>query len=530
MTPARFAAPRLRDYAVAALLLTTAADFLLFRSFERPGGLTLTQPIGLPVPLLLLTVGLGVVLCNRRSLGVSAIPTAILLTGAALALAETVGRLQVVVGLTCLAAFALAAAGRLPHGPAAARAVLRFLVTSPAAFCLDEVRRRRAAKSLRDARRMSAGRLVRWTVWIMPLILAGGFIILLGAGNPIVEHWLWLIDLSALIDLLEPARLIFWILAFVLIWPFLRPRLRHLSGRAIRPSEPAARASDEPPALPSGFSSTLFGADSILRALVLFNAVFAVQTVLDSLYLWGGKALPDGITYAEYAHRGAYTLVATALCAAAFVLLAMRPGSAAASDRWIRALVYLWTAQTVVLVLSAMRRLDLYVDVYALTHWRVAAFLWMALVMVGLVLIVARIALARSNDWLVMTNLTVAAGMIYGCAFADFDALIARFNVEHSREMTGTGAFLDIDHLSALGPSALPALDTLLEAMRSRPIPQGGWEARKMIDVQSARDILLSRHRARALRWRSWTFRSERLSRYLELSRLGGRRWTPFPW
>ena len=65
-----------------------------------------------------------------------------------------------------------------------------------------------------------------------------------------------------------------------------------------------------------------------------------VQTVLDAAYLWGGVALPDGMTYASYAHRGAYPLIVTALLAAGFVLAAMRPGSATSNDPLIRRLVY----------------------------------------------------------------------------------------------------------------------------------------------------------------------------------------------
>ena len=47
------------------------------------------------------------------------------------------------------------------------------------------------------------------------------------------------------------------------------------------------------------------------RSLILFNALFALQTVLDLTYLWGGASLPDGMSHAEYAHRGAYPLIAT---------------------------------------------------------------------------------------------------------------------------------------------------------------------------------------------------------------------------
>ena len=48
---------------------------------------------------------------------------------------------------------------------------------------------------------------------------------------------------------------------------------------------------------------------AITRSLILFNALFALQTVLDLTYLWGGANLPDGMTLAEYAHRGAYLLI-----------------------------------------------------------------------------------------------------------------------------------------------------------------------------------------------------------------------------
>ena len=57
--------------------------------------------------------------------------------------------------------------------------------------------------------------------------------------------------------------------------------------------------------------------------------LFAVQTNLDVTFLWGNAALPADITYAAYAHRGAYPLILTALLAAGFVLVAMRPGGPA---------------------------------------------------------------------------------------------------------------------------------------------------------------------------------------------------------
>ena len=147
-------------------------------------------------------------------------------------------------------------------------------------------------------------------------------------------------------------------------------------------------------------------------------------------YLWGNATLPADISYASYAHRGAYPLIVTALLAAGFVLAAMRPGGPAEQSRVIRPLVYLWVAQNVLLVLSSILRLDLYVQIYLLTWWRVAAFIWMVLVALGLVLIVARIALNRSNDWLIRANLITLTATLYICSLVNFAAVIAELQCQ----------------------------------------------------------------------------------------------------
>jgi Domain of unknown function (DUF4173) len=143
----------------------------------------------------------------------------------------------------------------------------------------------------------------------------------------------------------------------------------------------------------------------------------------------GGVTLPDGMTYATYAHRGAYPLIVTALLAAGFVLVTMRPDSDMERSPLFRPLVFLFVGQNVLLVISSILRLDLYVQVYALSYWRVAAFIWMLLVAAGLVLIIARIALGRSNSWLTLMNFGALALALYICCFVNFPALIADYNV-----------------------------------------------------------------------------------------------------
>src|SRR5665213_1578045 len=101
-----------------------------------------------------------------------------------------------------------------------------------------------------------------------------------------------------------------WMLTLCTIWPLIHRRVK--PGRIVQ--QPGAIIAAEPSDL-----DFLLGDKAMVRSLVLFNALFALQTVLDLTYLWGGANLPDGMSHAEYAHRGAYPLIVTALLAAGFV-------------------------------------------------------------------------------------------------------------------------------------------------------------------------------------------------------------------
>ena len=333
--------------------------------------------------------------------------------------------------------------------------------------------------------------------WIVPLGFGAVFVALFAAANPLIADWFAQWNVGDSLKLLDMRRLMFWLVAMIAVWAFVR-----VCGRFAIP-EPAVGADDIPEVNSSGL---IFNDAAIMRSLVLFNLLFAVQTVLDVNYLWRGAALPDGMTYATYAHRGAYPLIVTALLAAAFVIVAMRPGSNAERSPLMRALVFLWVGQNVLLVVSAMLRLNLYVAIYLLTYWRVAAFIWMLIVAVGLILIVVRIVTYRSNPWLISANVIVLGLTLYACCFVNFADLVARYNVEHARGSATANLPMDLSYVIALGRQAVPALDNYLAA-NPRLDPDF---------IRRYRDLLAARHLKDTADWRAWTFRDWRLTRYLE--------------
>ena len=361
---------------------------------------------------------------------------------------EEPGRLAV--GLAVLALFSLAVILREAWTTQAVDWLRRWGVLAGAGWRVvirDGCEWQRAQQAdggvVRPVRRVVGG-------WAIPLGLTIVFLVLFAAANPVISQWLsdgWRIVRDACRHFAEwspsGTRLFTWVATGYLVWMLLRVR----TGVAPAPPRPPAEMAEAP---------TFPSATLVVRCLVLFNLLFAVQTVLDGWYLWGGAALPAGLTYAQYAQRGAYPLLAAAILAAVFVLAAFRGGADDPTRRWGRRLVYVWLAQNLLLVVSAAWRLRLYVDVYSLTRLRVAAGIWMLLVLCGLLWILVRIVRRRSGRWLVNVNLLTALVVLFGCAFVDFDGAIARFNAAHCREVRGSGQPIDLDYLVHLGPESLP--------------------------------------------------------------------------
>ncbi|QFT58564.1 hypothetical protein FIU94_06950 [Sulfitobacter sp. THAF37] len=305
--------------------------------------------------------------------------------------------------------------------------------------------------------------------WLVPVLLGAVFMLLLLMANPIADRWV--ADVAAWDPTLPQAeRAGFWLCLLPLVWTALR-----LSAMRERLAAAPARRHAGPR------QEGLINPASTVRALVLFNGVFLVQTMLDAIYLYGGVGLPRGITYAEYAHRGAYPLVVTGLLAGGFALLTRRWVQ---GDTLLRGLLLAWVAQNVALVVSSLVRLDLYVGVYGLTHLRLAAAIWMGMTAVGLALIFWQVCAGRNNLWLMLRGGGLSVAVVYGCAFFSFDAAIARYNLTHPVAQ-------DRAYLCGLGAAARPVIAAAEVARRHRICPGG--------------------HRISVPRdWREWGFRTAR--------------------
>jgi hypothetical protein len=267
--------------------------------------------------------------------------------------------------------------------------------------------------------------------WGVPVILGLVFFALFAGANPVLSNWA-----ESLIpnSLPEPdvARMMFWGLIAFISWPCLILfRLRERM-RSARHTVKARR------------SYAVLNAKSIMRSLVLFNLMFAGQTLMDMYFLYGVGELPDGMSYATYAHRGAYPLLVTALLAGVFALIS-RPFAKDAP--MLRTLLLLWVAQTLMLVVASVIRTDLYIATYELTHWRIAALNWMGLVGAGLCITWVQIWKDKPNSWMLLRVSALGGVVLYICAFTSFDRIVTRYNLTHD-------ARSEVGYICQLGESA----------------------------------------------------------------------------
>ena len=199
-----------------------------------------------------------------------------------------------------------------------------------------------------------------------------------------------------------------------------------------------------------------------LTALVaLFVAFVGVQAAV----MFGGDDYVQrvaGVIYAEYARQGFFQLVVVSVLVLGVIAVAVRLlPSRVASTRTLRnALLGLLCVLTLVILASAMMRLQLYIDTFGLTRLRVSAeawILWSAGVF-GLV-IAAGVGntLGRSAAWLPRVTVAFGAAALAVFAYGNPDLRIAESH--HDLDLRA----VDTHYLSMLSADAVPGLMGLPE-------------------------------------------------------------------
>jgi hypothetical protein len=192
--------------------------------------------------------------------------------------------------------------------------------------------------------------------------------------------------------------------------------------------------------------------------LVLLVLLFAGFVAVQLTVLFGGNRhvlRTDGLTYAEYARSGFWQLsFVTALTLMVLAGAARWAPRAEPADRTlIRVVLGALATLTLVIVGSALHRMNLYADTYGLTRLRLLVACCEA--WFGLVLVLVLVAGVRIRaPWL--PRVAIAAGVLalLGLAAANPDRVIAEHNIRQNRTV-------DLEYLGTLSPDVVPGLSGL---------------------------------------------------------------------
>ncbi len=193
-------------------------------------------------------------------------------------------------------------------------------------------------------------------------------------------------------------------------------------------------------------------------------SLFLVFVIIQFAYLFGGagQVASTGHTYAEYARKGFFELIAVA---AISLLLILAVKNATKFRTSLQTRVFKWLSgilvvEVMVIMISAHMRLNLYEETYGFTMLRLLSHLFILWLASAFVMLPLHIISGKNQK-----NLALQLFVSVLCFFAltniiNPDNFIVRQNIARYKE---TGK-LDVHYLSNLSEDAVPAVAGLLDS------------------------------------------------------------------
>lgn len=236
------------------------------------------------------------------------------------------------------------------------------------------------------------------------------------------------------------------------------------------------------------------------------NVLFLAFILIQIAYLFGGVAniVSDGLTYAEYARRGFFELLAIAFLSY-LILFGVEKFIERDAEEHTRAFKLLSTAlvlQVAVIMASAFMRLSLYEQAFGFTTMRLYTHAFILLLAVVFVFLLYKILFENRDSTFAFRTFLAVLVFVGGMNLFNPDAFIAQKNLDRY-EQTGK---LDAVYLSGLSADATSRIISALNAPEA--------DVRGVVGHR-----LLDRLNSAEQDWRSWNY-----SREAERAILDGRR------
>ncbi|MFA7244879.1 MAG: DUF4173 domain-containing protein [Candidatus Magasanikbacteria bacterium] len=187
--------------------------------------------------------------------------------------------------------------------------------------------------------------------------------------------------------------------------------------------------------------------------LSLVNFLFATFVVIQLQYLFGSTnfVLEQGLVFADYARQGFFQLVWVIIFSAIFLVIFYRSASEHGSHIALKLLKIFLILQVAVIVMSALKRMNLYQEAYGFTTMRlyVEWFIYFCIA----ILTFTAVSLSIDFEFRKFFNMTVLLGIAALCVVSSInvDRMIASKNVDR---FLYEGKRIDTHYLVSLSTDA----------------------------------------------------------------------------
>ena len=195
------------------------------------------------------------------------------------------------------------------------------------------------------------------------------------------------------------------------------------------------------------------------------NILFLLFILVQLTYLFGGESniSSQGFTYAEYARKGFFELIAVAVISL-LLLLTIEKYTVQKEKSpilWFKILSTAMVAQVIVIMVSAFTRLLLYEEAYGFTTLRLYSHVFIILLGIIFCLLVYKIHWdSRENMFALRVFISVILFLV-GMNLLNPDLFIARQNIERF----STTKKIDVSYLSSLSDDAIPEVVKTLDML-----------------------------------------------------------------
>ncbi len=279
-----------------------------------------------------------------------------------------------------------------------------------------------------------------------------------------------------------------------------------------------ARPADDADAKPKAKLPAL----GMIEASIVLGTVdllFALFVIIQFAYFFGGRATltVNDLTYAEYARRGFFELVAVSVLTLGLVnaLDWVTVRHALRHTRIFRVFAVILVALTGVILVSAAQRMSLYEDQFGFTALRVQThvfMIWLA-VLFGFFLL----ALFRVRERIFSLGvLIVLIGYVGTLDLINVEGYIAEHNIARMDEGYG----IDFAYLNTFSADAAPVMFDLFQTAQSPALRKqaGQWLTRKQMELDYLRrtsgSTIFSANLARDTTWAALNAIADQLPEY----------------